>query len=134
MRILCAGAGVALVLVSELPKTHVSGVTRWMTKDKALIMLSLRYKTDDHFWFSFFHEAGHILLGGKKLTFLDEINNSWEDPEEKQANDFASNILIPKEKYKTFIEEEVFNFSSVQNLALQLAACVRAPGTDPSEK
>ena len=70
-------------------------------------MLSLRHKRDDHFWFSFFHEAGHILHGGKKAIFLDEMN-SWKDPEEDLANQFAANILIPQEKYQSFLEEEKF--------------------------
>ncbi|HAZ31676.1 MAG TPA: addiction module antidote protein, HigA family [Dehalococcoidia bacterium] len=71
MKALCAKSGVILVFVAKLPKTHLSGTTRWLTSDKALIMLSLRHKTDDHFWFSFFHEAGHILLHGRKAVFLD---------------------------------------------------------------
>ena len=50
---LCAEAGVVVVLVPELPKTHVYGFTRWLTKDKALLQLSLRYKTDDVLWFTF---------------------------------------------------------------------------------
>jgi|WetSurMetagenome_2_1015567.scaffolds.fasta_scaffold00611_14 Zn-dependent peptidase ImmA (M78 family) len=55
-------------------------------------MLSLRHKRDDYFWFSFFHEAGQILLGKKKAIFLDEMND-WTDPEEDLANEFASNFL-----------------------------------------
>jgi Zn-dependent peptidase ImmA (M78 family) len=66
MQELCAGAGVAVVFVPALPKTGVSGATRWINSNKALIQLSLRYRTDDHLWFTFFHEAGHILLHGKK--------------------------------------------------------------------
>jgi addiction module HigA family antidote len=119
MRRLCAEAGVALVFVSELPNTHLSGATRWMTKDKALIMLSLRHKTDDHFWFSFYHEAGHILLGRKKSIFLDEMN-TWDDPEEERANEFASNILIPREQYAVFLERNTFTPASLQSFAQQL--------------
>lgn len=26
-----------------------------------MLLLSLRYRPDDQFWFSFYHEAGHIL-------------------------------------------------------------------------
>lgn len=40
------------------------------TPTKAVIQLSLRHKTDDHLWFSFFHEAGHVLLHSKKETFI----------------------------------------------------------------
>ncbi|MBI4534745.1 MAG: HigA family addiction module antidote protein [Ignavibacteriae bacterium] len=116
MRRLCAEAGVALVFVSELPGTHLSGATRWMSKDKALIMLSLRRKRDDHFWFSFFHEAGHILFGGKKNIFLDEMN-SWTDPEEELANDFASYTLIPRDRYREFLERGEYTITSVRRFA-----------------
>jgi hypothetical protein len=67
---LCAAAGVAVVFVPELPKTRTCGATRWLNPNKALIQLSLRYKTNDHLWFAFFHEAGHILLHGKRNVFL----------------------------------------------------------------
>ena len=56
----CAAAGVAVVFVPALPKTGVSGATRWLHPQKAIIQLSLRYKSNDHLWFTFFHEAGHI--------------------------------------------------------------------------
>ena len=59
---------------SCLPKTCVSGATRWVGSDKAIIQLSLRYKTNDHLWFTFFHEAGHILLHGKKELFIEGVN------------------------------------------------------------
>ncbi len=106
MRQMCAEAGVALTFVAELPKTHLSGAARWVAKDKVLIMLSLRDKSDDHFWFSFFHEAGHILLGGKKSIFLDEIN-AWPDPEEKRADQFAFDILISRQMYESFIDKGI---------------------------
>ncbi|MBL8419274.1 MAG: hypothetical protein JNK92_01440, partial [Dechloromonas sp.] len=57
--------------MAELPKTEVSGATRWLSPDKALIQLSLRYKSDDQLWFSFFHEVGHLLLHGKKEVFIE---------------------------------------------------------------
>ncbi|MHB1330034.1 MAG: ImmA/IrrE family metallo-endopeptidase [Gemmatimonadales bacterium] len=88
----CAAAGVVVVFVPELPKTRVSGATRWVTAEKALIQLSLRYKTNDHLWFTFFHEAAHILLHGKRLIFI-ESNGSSEAEEEAQANAWASDWL-----------------------------------------
>ncbi|MCY4097843.1 MAG: XRE family transcriptional regulator, partial [Rhodospirillales bacterium] len=59
---LCNEAGVALVLVQPLPKTALSGTAWWLTLRKAVIQLTARHKSDDHLWFSFFHEAAHILL------------------------------------------------------------------------
>jgi Zn-dependent peptidase ImmA (M78 family) len=76
----------------------------WLSKDKALLMLSLRHKSDDHFWFSFFHEAAHILLHGKKMLFADEVN-SVDTPEEHEANRFAANLLIPARDFQRFTEK-----------------------------
>lgn len=100
---LCAESGVALVLMPEFPKTRLSGATRWLAKDKALLILSLRHKSDDHFWFSFFHEAAHILLHGKKMLFVDEVK-SVDTPEEHEANRFAANLLIPVRDFQQFVE------------------------------
>lgn len=97
---LCAEAGVAVVFVPELPKTHVSGVTRWLTPHKALLQLSYRHKTDDHLWFSFFHEAAHILKHGKTEVFIDLDNVGQKEDE---ANKFAADFLIPAAKFKRFI-------------------------------
>jgi len=91
---LWARCGVALVLIREIPKASVSGVAKWLSKDKAVIMLSLKYKTDDQFWFSLFHEAAHILLHGKKQIFVDDRMNE-DSPEEREANKFAREMLIP---------------------------------------
>jgi HTH-type transcriptional regulator/antitoxin HigA len=95
MQALCASAGVAVVFVPCLPKTGVSGATRWLNSNKAIIQLSLRYKTDDHLWFTFFHEAGHILLHGKKELFL-EGSNGLDEIKEEEANKFAQEELIPR--------------------------------------
>ena len=91
-----AKAGVVVVFTKEIPSAAVSGATRWLTKDKALIQLSLKFKTADQVWFTFFHEAGHILLHGKKQMFLEfGVNN--ETDEEREANQFARDLLIPPE-------------------------------------
>ncbi|MBK6514442.1 MAG: hypothetical protein IPG04_10075 [Polyangiaceae bacterium] len=65
----------------------MSGLARWLHKDQALIQLSLRHKTADHLWFSF-HEAGHILLHGKKTIFIDE--NGWRSKRARKTRPTAS--------------------------------------------
>lgn len=102
MRQLCRDAGVALVFVPELPKTRLSGATQWISSDKALIMQSLRHRKDDHFWFTFFHEAAHVLLHGKRSVFIDEIS-AVSSEEERQADEFAANHLIPSKRYATLV-------------------------------
>jgi len=76
MQRLSAAAGVAVVLVPEISGAPVSGVAKWLTPKKALIGLTLRGKANDRFWFTFFHEAGHVLNDSKKETYLDVEHSS----------------------------------------------------------
>jgi hypothetical protein len=92
----CAEAGVAVVFVPEIRGCPTSGAARWLTPEKALIQLSLRYKSDDQFWFSFFHEAGHVLNGSKKEVFIDDGHDDAD--QESLANRFAVNFLIPSNR------------------------------------
>lgn len=110
---ICAPAGVAVVIVPELPQTRLCGAARWLTPTKALIQLSLRYKRDDQFWFSFFHEAGHILLHGKREAHLDEEDRERTEKEE-QANRFAANLLIPPDALGVFLGQRRGPISQVQ--------------------
>ncbi len=90
-------AGVAFVLLPALPRTHVSGVARWLHPRRPLIQLSLYGKQNDRFWFSFFHEAAHILLHSqqKKSVFLDDPSKAdSSSKEEKEANAWARDFLI----------------------------------------
>lgn len=114
---LCADSGVAVVFVKELPGTHLYGTTRWLRSNKALIQLSLRYKSEDHFWFTFYHESGHILLHGKKNVFIDDTEFAAYNEEEEQANKFAADRLIPKRAYLSFVADEVFNHETISVFA-----------------
>ncbi len=95
-RELCLKSGVVVLYIEEIEQTRASGAAFWLTKDKPVIMLSSRYKTDDHFWFSFFHECGHLLNDSKKTTFIDYDDN------EEDANIFAGNFLIPQKDYDEY--------------------------------
>jgi addiction module HigA family antidote len=93
MKQLCANAGVAVALVREMKKVPWNGATKWLTPNKAMILLSLRGKGEDKFWFSFFHEAGHVLKDKKKGLFINDESNG--DLSEKKADAFAAETLIP---------------------------------------
>lgn len=90
----CAAVGVAVVFASAPKGCPISGATKWLSPSKALLMLSLRHKTNDHLWFSFFHEAGHLLLHGKRMLFIDG-EGGLDDELEEEANRFARDVLIP---------------------------------------
>jgi len=118
-----ARAGVAVVVVQELPGTRANGATQWLSKDKALIQLSFRYKREDVLWFTFFHEAGHILLHGKRQVFVDSGKFTGE-PEEEQANRFAADLLIPQKPLEKFLDDGAMSEGDVVRFA-------RDVGVDP---
>jgi HTH-type transcriptional regulator/antitoxin HigA len=109
---MCAKAGIALVLVPELPGTRLSGCARWLNDKHAMVGLTVRYKWADQLWFTFFHEIAHILLHRLRRTFV--IDNAAEhmdddviDPEmaryEEEADRFARDTLIPPAALAEFL-------------------------------
>jgi HTH-type transcriptional regulator / antitoxin HigA len=89
----CAKAGVKLVYTPRLPKAPISGSTRWINNTPCIQMTD-RYKGNDAFRFTFFHELGHILLHGKKDIFLEDIEYGDKQKEkENEADAFSSRIL-----------------------------------------
>jgi HTH-type transcriptional regulator/antitoxin HigA len=95
LRQLAASVGIAVVILKELPGCRVSGATRWLSQDKAMIVLSLRHRRNDIFWFTFFHEMCHLLRHSKKTTFVDAKDCEIALDLEAEADAFASRILIP---------------------------------------
>jgi len=95
----------------------VSGVARWLNPSKALIQLSMRYKSGDHLWFTFFHEAGHILLHGKREVFIDV--EGMKNEKEDEANRFAANKLIPPLQYRQLLDMAPFNRPKLKAFARQ---------------
>lgn len=116
----CAEAGVAVVFEPAPKGCPVSGATKWLTADKALLMLSLRHRSNDHLWFSLFHEAAHILLHGKRMMFID-AEGMLSSEEEIEADRFATDFLISQVSsahlplLKT--EAAVINFASEIGIA-----------------
>jgi hypothetical protein len=109
---ICSRAGVAVVLVPELPRTRISGCARWLSDKHALVGLTIRYKTDDQLWYTFFHEVGHILLHRDQQSFVidnaaKDVSDKVVDPKmakyEEEANRFAADTLIPPAALREFL-------------------------------
>lgn len=114
LRDLCAEAGVAVVAKRAPPGCPASGASRMVAPDKAMILLSFRGRSDDKFWFTVFHEIGHLLLHGAS-TFVD-ADMEGTDEYEREANDFASCLIVPREDEDEFrqlkaVQDEILRFS-----------------------
>jgi hypothetical protein len=120
---LCAQCGVAVALVPELPKKiKLSTATRMLTPHKALIQLSERYLHSEHFWLTFFQQAGHLLLHSEKKIFLDD---ALENAQKAEAQEFAVNQLVPEAEVTQFLSSQDVTPTSIQAFAQRLGV---APG------
>lgn len=122
---LCADAGVVLLTVRELPKSGANGAARWLAEDKALIQLSLRYRWEDIFWFTLFHEAGHLLKHKSRKIIVDGIDGDGDEDIEREANEFAADWLISPDLWVDFTKDGYYTPRSVTQFADSLGI---APG------
>lgn len=117
-----ANAGIALVIVPHLPKTYTHGAAFWL-KDKPVIMITIRNSWADVFWFSLLHELAHILLHGKGELFIENDQASYiAEDKEREADNFASNKLIPQKEYEifkannSFFADDIIEFAKTNNI------------------
>lgn len=127
---LLAGCGVLHVVLRHLPKTYAHGATFWLTPTKVVVQVSDRMKWADIFWFSLFHELGHVLLHGKRNTIVTfDKKDVYRDENslklEGEADNFASNALIPYDEYLDFISRGNFSALRVKAFAKRIGI---APG------
>ncbi len=118
---ICAEAGIAVAIVPELKGIKTSGAAFWWG-GKAIILLNLRYKRNDQFWFSFFHELGHILFGKRRTPYLDQLHEKEKTTEvdieeERVANRFAREVLIPSNEFERLLRLAPFSYTKIKDFA-----------------
>jgi len=109
-----AECGVVLVICPHFPKTKAHGATFWIGPSKAVLMITIRGNWADIFWFSLFHEIGHILLHDQSDVILE---NDIKGQKEEEANEFAADVLIPPDEYAKFAKKERFYSSDINAFA-----------------
>ncbi len=91
--------------------------------------MSLRGKTDDHLWFTFFHEAGHIVHHGKEEMFIETSDDDYRQvsrkKKEEEADRFSQDLLIPPDEYRDFLNNGQFGLNVIRTFAQKLGI---APG------
>lgn len=123
LRAICAEAGVAVVVLRAPKGCRASGAARFLSSRRAMVVLSFRHLAEDHFWFTLFHELGHLLLHGAAATFVD-ADTAATDDREREANDFAAATLVPVAQ-----QEELFRLGARKLPVLRFAASIRtSPG------
>lgn len=105
-----SGCGIAIVFLPHIGGSFLHGAT-FYDGNKIVVGLTVRGKDADKFWFSLFHELGHILLG--------HINQSdgTTDEDEEAADNFAKEILIPTVAFNAFTSLNDFSKTSICSFA-----------------
>jgi HTH-type transcriptional regulator / antitoxin HigA len=123
-RSLCARHGIALVLVPHLAGTYAHGATRWLAPDRVLVQLSLRGAWADVFWFSLFHELGHVLKHSKRSIFV--RGDDFElTAQEHEANAFAADALVAPADFQRLATLPGYTRDTVARFAAEVGV---APG------
>ncbi len=123
LRDIMAECGVRIVYVPHLPQTYAHGATRWHL-GAPLVQLSVRGRYEDIFWFSLFHEIGHILRGhSRKGILIAWDDEGHKDNLEHEADHFAANALIPPNDYGRFTQRGTFSEAAVRDFAAQIGVC-----------
>lgn len=118
-------SGVAITVVRGFQGLPVWGIARWIGKNPC-IQLSHRYKTTDHFWFSLFHEIGHILLHKKGDFHIDfDKQSSQKSGLDEAADRFACDLLIPPGDYEKLRSMNTVTATSIREFAREIGT---APG------
>ena len=112
-------AGVKFIVLPNIKGSRTNGATKRLG-DNILLMVNDRRQYSDTFWFTLFHEIGHIMNGDFGISFENETGE-----EEEIADRFAQDSLIPPEKYHEFILEGNFDVDSIKNFSLRI-------GRDPA--
>lgn len=104
-------AGVILIILPNLPGSKINGATKKIGNN-IMVMVNDRRVFSDIFWFTLFHEIGHVVNGDYGISFENE-----EGEPEKVADAFARDKLIPPSEYENFIENRDFSLFSIRRFA-----------------
>lgn len=115
--------GIPLIIEPHLPHTHLDGAAIMVWRDRPVVGLSLRHDRVDNFWFCLMHELAHVSLHyGQGFThFYDDLDvKSSDDPREREADQFASEALIPEEVWAKSPAKSLRSPEAAQHLANRL--------------
>lgn len=104
-------AGVIFVILPNIAGSKINGATKKIG-DNIMLMVNDRRLYSDSFWFTLFHEIGHIINGDYGISFEKETGEK-----EIAADLFAEDRLIPREKYNEFVANKRFSLNDILHFA-----------------
>lgn len=112
-----ADCGIKFAIVKHFTGAPVQGVIKRNNDGTLNLIMTVRRKFADVFWFTLFHEIGHILNGDIEEPLIDYefTKNEVED----RADEFAANTLIDTEQYHLFVEADNFSLASIRQYCFE---------------
>lgn len=95
-------SGIVLVAEPQIPGLAIDGAA-FLENGVPVIGMTIRKDDIGNFWFSLLHEVGHVVLHrltGLTNGFFDQFEAQSVDEQEAEADAFASNMLIPEERWR----------------------------------
>lgn len=119
--------GIAMITEEHLPGTHLDGAAMWHPEGFPVVALTLRHNRLDNFWFTLFHELGHVVKhfeNSPEDTFVDtDIDSASEVQTELQADHFA---------LEAFVSEDQWNRLGSMNYADEIRAAAKKLAIHPA--
>jgi HTH-type transcriptional regulator/antitoxin HigA len=115
--------GVTLIVVEHMPETRLDGAVFFVRPERPVVALTLRYDRIDYFWFTLFHEIGHLIrdFDDEAEGFFDDLDSTnRNDPREVEADRFAQDTLVPPDAWAGSPVRTSPNPAYVQQLAARL--------------
>jgi len=100
-------AGVIFIILPNIDGSRINGATK-KVGDNIMLMVNDRRLYSDSFWFTLFHEIGHIINGDYGISFEKETGK-----QELAADLFAEDSLIPRDKYNEFVSNRRFTLNDI---------------------
>ncbi|MCI5586294.1 MAG: HigA family addiction module antitoxin [Lachnospiraceae bacterium] len=107
-------AGVILVILPNISGSKINGATK-KVGNNIMLLVNDRRLNSDTFWFTLFHEIGHIMNGDYGISF-----DSESGEQEEIADKYAEDMLIPCDQYQQFIAENRFDIQSIRRFAKRI--------------
>ena len=99
------------VILPNIAGSRINGATKKIG-DNIMLMVNDRRLNSDSFWFTLFHEIGHIINGDYGISFEKETGE-----QELAADLFAEDSLIPRDKYNEFVANGRFGLNDIVRFA-----------------
>lgn len=106
-------AGVIFIALPNIRNSGINGATKKIGRN-VMVMVNDRRGYADTFWFSLYHEIGHVINNDYQITF--EEKNKTED----KADSYAEHMLVPEMEFRKFVDENQFDEESIRNFASKI--------------